>query len=65
MKTSLLIAELDGGVFLKPQRFEGDAHKDSDGPVDIAATDTLMAEAASRIYALSKQIQELTGEFPE
>ncbi len=47
-----LIERLQAGCVYRPKRWSGDTHDDLGGPIDEAATESLLAEAAE---ALSQQ----------
>ena len=63
MKTKRLIAELSSGVYFKPERFQGDDHRDSGGPVEIEDTDALMVQAADMIADLENSIGVLKSQL--
>ena len=59
-----LIERLQAGCVYRPKRWSGDTHDDLGGPIDEAATESLLAEAAA---ALSQQraVPEVTDEMVE
>jgi hypothetical protein len=63
MTVKQIIEELKGGVWLKPERFKGDDHACSGGPVDIEGTDELMGQAAEIIEDLKYDIDDLNSQL--
>src|SRR5690625_425587 len=47
----VLIERLQAGCVYRPKRWRGDTHDDLGGPIDEAATESLLAEAAEALEA--------------
>ena len=57
-----LAERLEGGAIERPKRWSGDTHDDLGGSVDCDATDTMMAEAAATLRALSAALENAVAE---
>lgn len=60
-----LIERLQAGCVYRPKRWSGDTHDDLGGPIDEAATESLLAEAAEALEAARADAERIKRDIFE